>query len=705
MLSLTVKSPRDDGFLAAGEYTLAIVPRQNDGRLNFNDAEREYTFKPNPTDIDTSFEIPNTIQPDQGAGHYIEYSRPGTGMINIRGTTGQYPSRSNLTRVLGDSVGQAASAMSNMLGITEKPNGYTEFMDLKNFFNFWYSIIELNPSGYAMLWVNHKDAEFYEVVPTSTRFGRTAARPLQYGYAISVAVVSEYNPTGRFVERLSWVDRMERIRGEISRWQQSINQAALISSYLVGSLMADRGAFGASSVRGVTNFLSNFQSGIQGLSTTANTIVSSGAATKDRFLEVTRNLFAARENEGEVNSVLGKTPAASLASVNGANIVVPTPGNVESIWSSAGMDDALGSAVEIVSGIYIDSETIGFNTRGLEFDQYAAMLDLELMRYLSVELAPIPDRTPIESSELVSRTIHEAARAGAGGYLEGREDELTSAALSRESYILDGVRTPRSANAQKQEELTLSYLASQVMIPWARSNDVRVSRELDSFRRGFLGMRNPKLISPFYRIVNVSDSDTIYSLASKYLGSWERWFEIVLINDLRYPYISNNGGLYCKSKGDSIYIPEQGAKVPVSLVEDLLRITRVHDRVKLEDAFLGFDIEIGIDGDAVFNKNDYSFVVGEKAFAQEVAFVLEGYGGITVDPDAGPGFRIGSKSKGAESLSLWAGVFRQWLTSDPRVAEVQSIKVSQNQDAVYFWCRLKFEGYDSSVVLADSIRL
>ena len=218
-------------------------------------------------------------------------------------------------------------------------------------------------------------------------------------------------------------------------------------------------------------------------------------------------------------------------------------------------------------------------------------------------------------------------------------------------------------------------------------------------------MRNPALLSPYYRVVKVSQADTIYSLADKHLGSWERWFEIVLLNDLRYPYISVDGGIYCRTPGQTIYIPEPGATVPVDLVEDLLRITRVHDRVTLEDAFLGFDIQIGWDGDSVFAKNDFAHVTGKSAFAQEVAFVLEGYGGLSVDPNAGPGFRIGSKSKGFASLSLWAGVFRQWLINDSRVSEVVALKVSQDKDAVYFWTKLKFEGYDEEIVLADNIRL
>lgn len=700
MLQLNPKAPQGDGFYLTGTYTLAIV-RYDEGRLNLAGAIAEYTFKPNPTDIADVTQIPNTISPDHAGGFYINVNEASVKTINIRGTTGQFPGQSTISRVVGSSTGSAASAMANLLGITEKPNAYTEFIKLRNFFRRWYQEIRTNPSDFAMLFVNHKDAEFYQVLPMDFQKVRTAARPLGYGYSITLRVIAEHTPAGYFDPRLSWLDRMEQIRSQISRWRQAINQAALISSYVTTSALGSLASFVAAPVRDSANFFNNLSSGLQGLAYTANALNIQGATSVDGLKNAADKLFVQTGREIK-DTFAGSSYTSQQALQNAAsNMVPPTRANVAAVFS--GFDVVFGSSMELLSESTLQSEVQNFDLDSSQFDQYASFLDIQLNRFLAEELAPLPDVTPQADASDASRHMHQFARVGAAGYIKGQENVLSSASLAAETTFIGNTRHPQPTVNRTEKYYSLSYIAASVLGPWARSNDARLSPELNSFRRGFLGMTDPANLAPLYRVVEVTSTDTIHTLSRKYLGSWRRWFEIALINDLRYPYISKNGGQYCRRPGDYIYVPEPNAKVSVDLVERLLNITKTHDLVDLQSVFLGFDIAIGRDGDAVFDKFDYAHITGPKAFVQELSFILEGYGGLTFDRDPGPNMRIGHKSQGASSLSLWLGVLKQWLDNDPRVNEVESLKVVQEQDILNYYMKLRFENYDSAVTLSGNV--
>jgi hypothetical protein len=713
MLQLERKTPRSDGFYHTAKYQLAIV-NINEGVLNFETPELEFTFEPNPVDVNDAMQIPNVVQPDQGGGFYVEVNDVGVKTISLSGTTGQFPGQSASSRLLARAgfggVARAANAASNLLGISERATGYSKFMELDNFIRAWLEYIRLEPWRYAMLFVNHKDVEFYQVVPMEFSKPRTAARPLQYAYTLSLQVIDEHRPSGAFT-RTNWLDQVDNVSNQISRWRNAVNQAVIIASDLANGVLTGTWSTVLSPVRDITNMMNSLASGIEGLVYTANSISSMGETAGSSFMAAAENLFSSLEPDGTLThsspgsgGMMGQTGYTrnSVLGRNTENIVPPTRSACAAVFAPT--REVASASTATVNESNPGGTRPGLNPDDPFIDQYGSSLELMLNGYLGTELAPMPDYTPSAGASEGSRHMHQAARSGGAGYLEGRENELASATLSAETYISGGVRHPAVFPKTSAKSYSFSYMAAMVMSAWARSNDIRVSPELNSFRRGFLGMRDPASLSPLYRVVDVTTTDTVYSLAVKYLGTWKRWFEIVLLNDLRYPYISTYGGQYCRTPGESIYIPLENATIQADLVQRLINITKVHDRVSLQDAFLGFDMEIGHDGDTVFEKYDCAHIAGMKAYEQEMGMVLEGTGGITSDRHHGPKIKIGTKSRGGASLSLWIGLIRQWLINDPRVAEVVALKAVQEGDAVYYYTKLKFQNYDSTVTVAGELR-
>jgi len=699
MLKTLSKKPQEDGFYVTGSYELAIVPVIEE-ILDFNRVHKQYIFTPNPTDIDDTTQIPNTIEPDQGDGFYINLNKAGVKSINIRGTTGQFYNKPGLLETFGGRAGSAIKTVSGLLGIKKYPNGYDRFIELQNFFAFWYKEVDKNPSNVAMLFVNHKDAEFYQVVPMDFRKVRTAAKPLHYGYAITLRVIDEHRPSGRFFLQKSWLDRFNSIRSKISRWRQAVNQSIVLTSFITQQTISSYMPESVFPINDIANNARNMNNALQGVVYSSNMLSNSGSNVVNKFKSMSESMYGPGSEKNTVFNVSGKRnePLPNAA----ANVVPPTRSNMTNAYLPT--INILDSATNQINSSTPVSEHTHLNLNSPYISQYATALELRMQSLLASELAPIPDYTPVENSSEITRHMHQAGKQGSTGYLQGRENELASASLAAETQFIDNVRHPIGYVNESLQNYSLSYLASDVLSSWASDNEKRVSSELNSFRKAFLGMRDPNTLAPLYKTIVVGEFDSVYSLSAQWLGTWERWFELVLLNDLQYPYISSKGGLYCKKPGDQIIVPINEVNIPLDTIERIKNITRIHDRVKEQDAFLGFDIELNSNGDTVFGTHDFLHVSGIKAFEQEMRFILEGAGGVSTDKTAGPSIKIGTKNKGKETLSLIKSTLKQWLSADPRIEEVISVNLLQEGSTIYTYMNLLFKNYDSSIVIRGELR-
>lgn len=691
MLSITGRDPVPGGFYLSVQYKLEILPIV-DGEVNFEDVHAEYIFRPNPTDIDRTINIPNNIQPDQLQGFYVDVNTPGTFFLVVRGTTGQIL-KSKAERAL-DMFGLGSFAdMATLVGLTKEDNGYTEYIKLTNFFYEYFQLIQDDPSGYAMIWLNAKDVEFYRVLPLSLNFPRTSARPISYGYAVTFQAIDETRPA--HTDPRTAMDRMNQIRANINRWKTAIAKSIVTVGYLAQHVTNIGNRFGLDQANYVGNILNNMAGGLEGLANTSSQVDTTLSNTREMFSNI-------RER---ANTALYKITddTGYLSSQQIAELTPPTRDNIAFLY--AGIDDVLEQSRLGLEQVNPSGPSSSLDPASPYLDAYGASVDLMMQARLATELAPLPDNDPITIALNEIRGVHRSARAGTVGYLEGRGDELSSASYAAETYMLNGVRHPIGVSNESGSAVSLSYLTAEILKSWGTLNDNSISPALASFRKAFFGMNDPSTLSPIYKMITIKRGDTIYKLAEKHLGTWERWAEIALINGLQYPYISRIGGLYCKIPGDVIYIPTKDARIQPELLENLYGIIAVHDRVTLNEAFLGFDIAIDpTSGDAEFEIWDYAFTTGFQAFVQETGFVFEGTGGLTSDPEKGLGIKIGTKRGGLRDIALWQGIIKQWLSNDPRIEQVIKVNVTQDGGTIQFSSKVKVHGIDETQVVASMVR-
>jgi hypothetical protein len=130
-----------------------------------------------------------------------------------------------------------------------------------------------------------------------------------------------------------------------------------------------------------------------------------------------------------------------------------------------------------------------------------------------------------------------------------------------------------------------------------------------------------------FREVTIRFNDTLQSLASKYLSDARRWVDIAIANNLKAPYISDEGLPGTKRYGDAINIPT------LARGGDIGEIRSKGDpdlRASQLEAVLGRDvlIEFGANGradlvvDAAGGSTDFKSVAGIDNLTQALTFTL-----------------------------------------------------------------------------------
>lgn len=173
----------------------------------------------------------------------------------------------------------------------------------------------------------------------------------------------------------------------------------------------------------------------------------------------------------------------------------------------------------------------------------------------------------------------------------------------------------------------------------------------------------------------VSLNDTIFTLAMKYLGDRARWKELVILNDLKAPYIDVNGdGIGILRPNDQIMYPSAAASQSSVVARD-----KTGSQTKLESR-LGRDLKVVLTGDGVFDlvrskSGDLATVYGIENMTQavEIKFNTE-RGELPAHPTFGAKAAIGRKLT-VNSLVEFNIDARFTLLQDSRIKQVNSFQI------------------------------
>jgi hypothetical protein len=185
------------------------------------------------------------------------------------------------------------------------------------------------------------------------------------------------------------------------------------------------------------------------------------------------------------------------------------------------------------------------------------------------------------------------------------------------------------------------------------------------------------------KTATIDGNDTIQTIAARELGDPDRFKEIVILNNLKPPYISDTPGPNVLSPGSAIKIPQSDAlgQSTGTLENIIYQITKYLNQAERN---LGVDLRLTVDNDlAVSNTGDLDMLAGVDNMAQAILLKLGlDTGSLQRHPEIGAGLKIGIKTV-ASNLNEIRDKINTSLSNDGRVESIPYLQLRQEGGTTY----------------------
>jgi len=228
-------------------------------------------------------------------------------------------------------------------------------------------------------------------------------------------------------------------------------------------------------------------------------------------------------------------------------------------------------------------------------------------------------------------------------------------------------------NALNKVEKALLLTASQQSKLFEQSIFDRNRTVVDQFN-GKFALKNPSSV----RQVTIKGSDDIHTIASRELRNPDRFRDLVILNNLKPPYISTTPGEGVLSPGDPILIP-QNTPSQGSTGTQKNKQYNITTGMTEAQKNLGVDLRLNEDGDLVIsNTKDLDLVAGMDNMSQTLSLRLSlEKGSLKRHTFVGTSLVTGRKVS-AQGLSDLRQQIVTSLTTDSRVLSIPFIELIQD---------------------------
>ena len=285
--------------------------------------------------------------------------------------------------------------------------------------------------------------------------------------------------------------------------------------------------------------------------------------------------------------------------------------------------------------------------------------------------------------------------------------ESTIEGLSKSTVnIYNSANSNKIKSANVSQKSSLQTQMDQALLRGDIKTATSLRTQLDNLTRSESRRRtstnNVTFINAKYTTTKIVESGhTIQTIAIQHLKNIDAYRDLILINNLIYPYVSSVfvdeadkvvGVLY---PGDKIYIPQAGSPgsptsvgnssgYPITYGQDLVELQYGVDIKLTED----FDIALDVTGDA-------KLVSGQSNVAQALLLkLLYERGSLKRHPGIGTRIQIGSK--GTDTRQTLQDV-RQSLLTDSRLDAILFSEITQESSAISMNFILRLIGADQPV--------
>ncbi len=466
--------------------------------------------------------------------------------IIIQGTTGIMPGKrgsNNNPQANFSSFSAATSGPESPKGVnsegkstdpnTNKLSGYEEFIRLRQFFlKYAHEKVEEDGNRF-LIFINEKDNQTLIVEPMDFTMTRSSNSPLTYNYKIVLRGIADLSSAFKREEGgpdesgpLGYLEDAENISANI---QAAIEQGRDIFNQNIQKLQRISQSVD-DTVNGVLRQLQFASSDLKdGLSTVMSLpeVLARNAKRSD---------LARVENLNQIDSIedLGNLDAASGTETNGVNS-----------FSSATTPLKPKPGENLPQGVQ-DRQTIVLN--------FARTKEL-LNRLENDERIPVPREVFEETKNNlreISNGLADFTGLGSTEYnkIKGRVSTISPDPLkvvSDQEFILLGELTKTA------ESMNLALASNTVFQPDAEVAFENASQQFQNENipvEQRISIRKPSSVKE----ITIRQNDTLEKIAQRELGDATRWVDLVVLNDLKPPYIDSQNGDGVKQTGDKLLV-------------------------------------------------------------------------------------------------------------------------------------------------------
>lgn len=629
-------------------YTFSVV---NIGGAAGNNPFTDFSLPLAPTALKQTEEFAISIRPTQG-GTTTTHSGNRYKTLNIKGTTGNAPFKG-----AGGAKSKTGEAIFQPKQL-KYLSGYEVFIRLRNWFRAYYEYKKVagsDASGLRLVFKNYKDGEFLVVELTKFDMDRQAPRSFLYDYELEFKVISHLsftelnNRTTGFEDALEAVtDTLDTARGVFLRSQDILRQVestyeAVVVEPLRKVSLATKALLGIPTVAGDMG------------------------------------------NKAIKNTVSAAAALAILIGLKSLQDDNKTTGTLDSRIANASLPKDLKSAA-LTQGSNVIS---GLNEALMAMD---------------------PSVFPEQTRDALAQELSDSASLPRSFY-EDTMNELIRVKQNAEDFFNLGDSTYDSIfdrTATLSAPFTKVITATELDVLNAFNESIGALRLLlsteDLFKSSF-DSRIKDMVSRFdnnielftenaVRQVKYEAGLSLERIAQKELGDSTRWGEIVEVNGLKAPYVTDDRSSTAEGvlrPGDTYLIPTP-ARNGFSQVPPAKEIKTTAGLSELEKS-LGTDLKLTADFDlSLSNSGDLDVVSGAQNLAQAVLLKLAYQKGEVMRyPELGAGLIPGVKFPPIEAIK---DGLTNTLLQDNRVESIKDLSIIREGSSVSLTFNLKIKSID-----------
>lgn len=637
-------------------YTFSVINAADGSKVNtsslagFSDFELPLA----PQSITQKEQPALAIRPTQG-GTTVNHGGMGYKQLSIKGTTGIAPFRGD-----GGVQGSTGKAIFQPNKLKYR-SGYEVFIHLRNWFRTYYEWKKKqgsNAKDFRLVFKNYKDGEFLVIELLDFQMERNASRPFLYDYNIEFQVLSVFQfqapsassgflaDVDNFIDNA--LDAIKTARGVMLRTQGILRQ---VESTYDASVLEP--------LRQVTLALKALN-GIPLVAADVGSQIISNTVSTASALAITAAQSANIFSFGLIGD------STSIAAANATLNKSQGPVSAQLAAASSNISQNGSSGLQAVAGLLMTVD--------------AGVFPPETLAATAAEQ---------KNAATLPRSFYEDAIASITRVKENAEDFFNLGSTAYDTlYDRTATLNASEGTVVTEDQYDLLYAFNQAIIGlyltmattdlFKSTFDERIQDMIDRFD-GAIDLQ----AQPAVRQIQLPAGITLERLAQQELGDASRWPEIVEVNNLKAPYISddpNESRDGVISSGKKILIPQPEINGFSDLPEGAPN--KLNQNLTTLEKSLGIDFKVDQDFDLVLTPSGDLDIIGSSDNMAQAVIIKLGYepGDVLEFPTIGVGLVPGTKFPDLNDVK---DALTTTLLQDQRIDSVTDLRLEQINSALY----------------------